>query len=195
MSLFNGCLSLLLFRHRKHDDDSLGAGARCCFGFLVLLAQILLNGVMALVLYWVITFHSKDGVPFSWRSDPKVQFNLHPVLMIAGFIYFMGQGEHEESMIESFRLSSSFGFSHVGLSHLPVLPPHLEQVVPHHVPHLGHPLCDHCLHCRVGLAQPEDGQGWQPCSHPQLLQPPLLDGIGHHGPLCSSGGSGGDKST
>ena len=88
-------LFLLFCRHRKHDEDSLGAGARCCFGFLVLLAQILLNGVMALVLYWVITYHSKEGKPFAWRSDPKLEFNLHPVLMIAGFIYFMGQGERK----------------------------------------------------------------------------------------------------
>jgi hypothetical protein len=82
------------FRHRKNDEDEMSGGARCCFGFLVFIAQILLHGVLGLVLFWVINFHSKEGKPwpFSWRDDPELEFNLHPVLMIAGFIYFMGQG-------------------------------------------------------------------------------------------------------
>ena len=71
----------------------MSACARCWFGLLVLVAQILLNGVMGLILYWVIQYHSKDGKPFAWKSDPKLEFNLHPVLMVAGFIYFMGQCE------------------------------------------------------------------------------------------------------
>jgi len=79
-------------RHRKHEDDSMTAGARCCFGFLILVAQVLLNGVMALCLYWVIQYRSNaEGAAFAWKSDPDLEFNLHPVLMIAGFIYFMGQ--------------------------------------------------------------------------------------------------------
>ena len=70
------------------------AGARCCFGLLILVAQILLNGVMALCLYWVIQYRSNaEGKTFAWKDDPDLEFNLHPVLMIAGFIYFMGQGE------------------------------------------------------------------------------------------------------
>jgi len=68
------------------------AGARCCFGLLILIAQILLNGVMALCLYWVIQYRSNaEGKTFAWKDDPDLEFNLHPVLMIAGFIYFMGQ--------------------------------------------------------------------------------------------------------
>eukprot|EP00094_Tigriopus_californicus_P006236 TCALIF_06002-PA protein Name:"Similar to F55H2.5 Putative cytochrome b561 (Caenorhabditis elegans)" AED:0.05 eAED:0.05 QI:192/0.75/0.6/1/0.75/1/5/431/398 len=79
------------WRHRKHDDDSMSPMSRCWLGVLILLAQILLNGVMALCLFWVIKYHSQDYVPFAWKSNPKLEFNLHPVLMIAGFIYFMGQ--------------------------------------------------------------------------------------------------------
>ena len=65
-----------------------------CFGFLILVAQVLLNGVMALCLYWVIQYRSNaEGKTFAWKDDPDLEFNLHPVLMIAGFIYFMGQGD------------------------------------------------------------------------------------------------------
>ncbi|XP_059085616.1 uncharacterized protein LOC131882483 isoform X3 [Tigriopus californicus] len=91
---FNSALSKAQFnynRHRKHDDDSMSPMSRCWLGVLILLAQILLNGVMALCLFWVIKYHSQDYVPFAWKSNPKLEFNLHPVLMIAGFIYFMGQ--------------------------------------------------------------------------------------------------------
>jgi len=78
-------------RHRKSDDEEMSGGARCCFGFLTFLAQILLHGVVGLVLYWVIAYHHKDNVPFSWRTGTDTDWNLHPVLMILGFIYFMGQ--------------------------------------------------------------------------------------------------------
>jgi len=71
----------------------MGGGARCCFGFLMTLAQILLHGALGLVLYWVFMFHRAEGEtwPFSWKEDAKKEFWMHPVLMIAGFIYFMGQ--------------------------------------------------------------------------------------------------------
>ncbi len=67
--------------------------AGCCFGLLVIVAQILLIGAMALCLYWVIEYRTPpDTNTFAWKGDPQ-QFNLHPVLMIAGFIFFMGQCE------------------------------------------------------------------------------------------------------
>ena len=100
-------------RHRKVDDDEMGGCARCCFGFLMFLAQILLHGALVLVLYWVFMFHPNDGGdkkedsdefvwPFAWRTEAKKAFWIHPVLMIAGFIYFMGQ-----CMSVSFLLSST----------------------------------------------------------------------------------------
>ena len=72
----------------------MSGGAKCCFGFLMVVAQILLHGALGLVLYWVFMFHRKPGQtwPFAWKDDPAAEFNLHPVLMIAGFIYCMGQG-------------------------------------------------------------------------------------------------------
>jgi len=78
--------------HRKSEDDEMSGGSRCCFGFMVFIAQILLHGVVGLVLFWVIQFNGKGKAwPFSWKTDPDLEFNLHPFLMIMGFIYFMGQ--------------------------------------------------------------------------------------------------------
>ena len=86
---------LSFFRHRKSEDDEMSGGSRCCFGFMVFIAQILLHGVVGLVLFWVIQYHGKDKAwPFSWKTDPDLEFNLHPFLMIMGFIYFMGQGNY-----------------------------------------------------------------------------------------------------
>ena len=87
------------FRHRESEDEPLSAGAKCCFGFLFFFSQILLHGVIALILYWVVQFRWKDGegLPFSWRGggqlDLEKQWNLHPVLMLTGLIYCMGQGK------------------------------------------------------------------------------------------------------
>ena len=97
------------------------AGARCCFGLLALLVQILLHGELALTLYWVVQVRryykyiyiytclniscvlqyrwpGASGLPFAFRGsgagDLDKEWNLHPVLMIAGFIYCMGQGDY-----------------------------------------------------------------------------------------------------
>jgi len=84
----------LVTRHRKSEDDEMTGGARCCFGFLVLIAQILLHGVLGLVWFWIVHYHSDEKATwgaFAWRDNPELEFNLHPVLMITGFIYFSGQ--------------------------------------------------------------------------------------------------------
>jgi len=84
-------------RHRKPETEEMSGGARCCFGLLTLVAQVLLHGVVALTLYWVIQYRWQDkkGFPFAWRgsepADREKQWNLHPVLMITGLIYCAGQ--------------------------------------------------------------------------------------------------------
>merc|ERR1719412_1637181 len=82
-------------RHRRVDEDSMTTGAKCCFTFLMLITQILLHGVVGLVLYWVWMFHKGDDPndwhPFAWRENPRLEWNMHPVLMIVGFVYCMGQ--------------------------------------------------------------------------------------------------------
>lgn len=86
-----------LQRHRKPETEEMSGGARCCFGLLTLVAQVLLHGVVALTLYWVIQYRWQDkkGFPFAWRGsepgDREKQWNLHPVLMITGLIYCAGQ--------------------------------------------------------------------------------------------------------
>jgi len=91
-----------LRRQRRSEEDtssSLSGGAGCCLGVLVLLTQIILHAVIALTLYWIIQFRWGPGdakLPFSWRGeergDLERQWNLHPLLMLLGFIYLTGQG-------------------------------------------------------------------------------------------------------
>lgn len=57
---------------------------------MLVLASILLLGSLALTLFWVMQYHGG----FAWREDPGKQFNLHPVLMVAGFITFSGFCEY-----------------------------------------------------------------------------------------------------
>jgi len=90
-------------RQRKAEPEAMSSTARCCFGLLTLVAQILLHGVLALTLYWVIQYRwqDKQGLPFAWKTlegSPaerevarEKQWNLHPVLMITGLIYCSGQ--------------------------------------------------------------------------------------------------------
>lgn len=69
------------------EVSDMNTGTRCGFGFIMLLAQVLLFGNLALVLYWV--FQYRDGI--AWQDNIQKEFNLHPVLMIGGFIFLMGQ--------------------------------------------------------------------------------------------------------
>jgi hypothetical protein len=79
-----------------------------------------LHGVVGLVLFWVVRFHTTDGAsfPFAWKEDPTKEFNLHPVLMIVGLIYFMGQGlTSPHSSTYSFNFSIFFIFYLILLLH------------------------------------------------------------------------------
>jgi hypothetical protein len=53
---------------------------------VVVLASLLLLGSLTITLFWALYY--RGG--FTWTEDPKHQFNLHPVLMVAGFITFSG---------------------------------------------------------------------------------------------------------
>lgn len=76
-------------KHRNYDDEeetTLSCGNWFEFLLVVALAIILLVGALVLVLFWVIYY--RQG--FAWTENPSLEFNLHPVLMIAGFITFSG---------------------------------------------------------------------------------------------------------
>jgi len=100
-------------RMRRTEDEEASLGTICCFGFLFSVAQIFLHAALTLVLFWICYFRwdqNKYPTPFLWRGegekldnqspeeryrqtkeDLKMTWNLHPFLMVAGFIYFMGQ--------------------------------------------------------------------------------------------------------
>ena len=78
----------------------MSGGSRCCFGVMALLVQIFLHGELALTLYWIVQYRWNGlGFPFSFMGSEQgegaldKEWNLHPVMMIAGFIYCMGQGK------------------------------------------------------------------------------------------------------
>jgi len=85
-------------RHKEEEEEEASLGTRCCYGFLYTAAQIFLHAPVALILYWIIQYkqHGK-GKPFAWQggennSELELTWNLHPFLMVTGFVYFMGQG-------------------------------------------------------------------------------------------------------
>ncbi|XP_077292935.1 cytochrome b561 family member no extended memory isoform X5 [Arctopsyche grandis] len=68
------------------EEGEWGCGSWFEYALVVTLASVLLVGSLALTLFWVLYY--REG--FSWNENPKLQFNLHPVLMVAGFITFSG---------------------------------------------------------------------------------------------------------
>ncbi|XP_022917933.1 plasma membrane ascorbate-dependent reductase CYBRD1 isoform X2 [Onthophagus taurus] len=74
-------------KHRHYEEENeWGCGSWFEYTLVVVLASILLLGSLALTLYWTIQYHNG----FAWRENGNKQFNLHPVLMVAGFITFSG---------------------------------------------------------------------------------------------------------
>ncbi|VEN63921.1 unnamed protein product, partial [Callosobruchus maculatus] len=78
------------YRSRKHrhyqEENQWSCGSWIEYTLVVVLASILLLGALALTLFWILQYHGG----FAWRENPDKQFNLHPVLMVAGFITFSG---------------------------------------------------------------------------------------------------------
>ena len=60
---------------------------------------------MAVVLAGIWTGHHLGG--FSWQSNPNLEFNWHPLLMILGMIYLYGNGN--TSIFSIINFSIEFG--------------------------------------------------------------------------------------
>jgi len=74
---------------RRYDDDT--ESDWNCFSWFeylvtVIFSTLLLVGALVLTLFWIMFY--RNG--FAWSENPELQFNLHPILMIAGFITFSG---------------------------------------------------------------------------------------------------------
>ena len=75
--------------HRHYEEqEEWGCGNWMEYTFVVIVSCILLLGSVGLTIFWVMSY--RGG--FGWRdaNNPEKQFNLHPVLMVAGFITFSG---------------------------------------------------------------------------------------------------------
>ncbi|XP_017079225.1 transmembrane ascorbate-dependent reductase CYB561 isoform X3 [Drosophila eugracilis] len=73
-------------RYEEDPDNAWNCCSWCEYLLIVILSTILLVGVLVLTLFWVMFY--RDG--FAWSESPKQQFNLHPILMIAGFVTLSG---------------------------------------------------------------------------------------------------------
>ncbi|KAK6617927.1 hypothetical protein RUM43_014156 [Polyplax serrata] len=71
---------------KRYGSDEWGCGNWCEYMVIITLASVLLVGALTLVLFWALYY--RGG--FAWQENPKKQFNLHPVLMVAGYIFFCG---------------------------------------------------------------------------------------------------------
>lgn len=74
------------YDNENDKDNEWSCGSWFEYIIVVFLSTVLLIGVLVLTVFWIIYY--KDG--FAWNDDPIRQFNLHPVLMVAGFITFSG---------------------------------------------------------------------------------------------------------
>lgn len=73
-------------RYEEDSENDWNCGSWFEYLLIVILSTILLVGVLVLTLFWILFY--RDG--FAWSDDPKLQFNLHPTLMVAGFITLSG---------------------------------------------------------------------------------------------------------
>lgn len=59
-------------------------------GFFPLLSLTEGCGVLLVILVLVWTTHYRNG--FSWRSNPQLEFNWHPLLMVIGLVFLYANG-------------------------------------------------------------------------------------------------------
>lgn len=186
-------ICLILYRHRtnsyEEDEGEWGCGSWFEYALVVTLASVLLIGSLALTLFWVLYY--REG--FAWSEKPILQFNLHPVLMVAGFITFSGFCEwtpKQISQLKSFICMSfndilclcvMLSFSNFIVPHLPMLPTIVCQVIPYDIPCSCRSLRSRWFLGSFGLPQPCNS------TDSKLLFIAQLAGIHHHGSVCYTG--------
>ncbi|CAL8074978.1 unnamed protein product [Orchesella dallaii] len=70
----------------EKTKEGASMGAKIGFVFSMVLTSIFLVASLVLVLFWV--FMYRGG--YAWQENPPKEFNWHPTLMVAGFIFFSG---------------------------------------------------------------------------------------------------------
>jgi len=59
-------------------------------GFMPVAGIAQITGIMAVVLTGIWMGHFRGGM--AWQSDPKLEFNWHPMLMVVGMVFLYGNG-------------------------------------------------------------------------------------------------------
>ena len=78
-------------------------------GFVQVYGVAQAAGFVAVVLTGVWMGHFRGG--FAWASNPAVQFNWHPLLMVLSMVYLYGNGKSEPSTENKSCLPISPAFS------------------------------------------------------------------------------------
>ena len=90
-------------------------------GFVQVYGVAQAAGFVAVVLTGVWMGHFRGG--FAWASNPAVQFNWHPLLMVLSMVYLYGNGKSEptiEIKILTLFLSLSFIYNQTTLTDFPI---------------------------------------------------------------------------
>ncbi|XP_065206513.1 transmembrane ascorbate-dependent reductase CYB561 isoform X2 [Planococcus citri] len=74
-------------KNRQYDDDDEFTTCNWMeYVLVVVLSCSLLVAALILILFWTLYFQKG----FAWHEEPEKQFNLHPTLMVTGFITISG---------------------------------------------------------------------------------------------------------
>lgn len=72
------------------DMDQIGESSHSMEGFIPLLSLHEACGALLILLVTIWTSYYRNG--FSWRSNPQLEFNWHPLLMTIGLVFLYANG-------------------------------------------------------------------------------------------------------
>lgn len=82
--------------------ESSGINRRELEGFPLFYGLAQGMGAVAVILVTVWAGHYRGG--FAWTSDPKLEFNWHPVLMTLSMVFLYGNGKCYHSIVYFFKV-------------------------------------------------------------------------------------------